>query len=76
MRYLTIYKETVRNSISKAAAYRLSFVLGMIVMVLSNIVFPLVTILIYNAGASFEGGLCMRCCWFNLFLQWQTVWQV
>lgn len=54
-KYLRIYKETVKNCIAQTATYRANFVLGTVVTLLSNIVFPLVTILIYNSGASFEG---------------------
>lgn len=54
-KYFKIYKETVKNCISQTATYRANFILGTIVTVLSNIVFPLVTILIYGSGASFEG---------------------
>lgn len=54
-KYLKIYIETVKNCISQTATYRANFILGTIVTLMSNIVFPLVTILIYNSGASFEG---------------------
>ncbi len=55
MKYLRIYKETIRNCIAQTAAYRANFLLGTIVTILSNIVFPLITLLIYRSGASFEG---------------------
>lgn len=53
-KYLRIYKETIRNSIATASAYRANFILNNFVSLLGNIVFPLVTILIYNSGASFK----------------------
>ena len=55
IKYLKIYKETIKSCIARTSAYRANFILGTIVTILSNIVFPLVTILIYNSGASFEG---------------------
>ncbi|MBR3645301.1 MAG: ABC-2 family transporter protein [Lachnospiraceae bacterium] len=55
MKYLKIYKETIRNSIAEVAAYRVDFLLSSLVTIISNVVFPLVTILIYSSGASFEG---------------------
>lgn len=54
IKYLKIYKETIKNCISQTAAYRANFILATIVTILSNIVFPLVTLLIYQSGASFE----------------------
>lgn len=55
VKYLKIYKETIRNCVAQTAAYRANFILGTVVTILSNIVFPMITLLIYNAGASFEG---------------------
>lgn len=54
-KYFKLYKETIRSSISRSTAYRANFILGMIVCLLSNVIFPLVTLLIYQSGASFEG---------------------
>lgn len=54
-KYLQIYKETVKNCIAQTATYRANFILGTVVTILSNIVFPLITLLIYRSGASFEG---------------------
>lgn len=54
-KYFRIYKETVKNCIAQTATYRANFVLGTVVTILSNIVFPLITLLIYSSGASFEG---------------------
>jgi len=36
-------------------AYRLDFVLSMIITLAGNVMFPLITVLIYNSGASFPG---------------------
>ncbi|MBD5488270.1 MAG: hypothetical protein HDR13_05675 [Lachnospiraceae bacterium] len=55
IRYLRIYKETIRNSIAQTATYRANFILGVVVTLLSNIVFPLITLLIYHSGACYEG---------------------
>lgn len=55
MKYLQILRVSIRASFGAAAAYRANFWLSMMITLLSNILFPLVTILIYNAGASFPG---------------------
>lgn len=55
MRHLKIYGVCVRTAFSQAAAYRMDFILGSIITLLSNILFPLVTVLIYANGASFPG---------------------
>uniref|UniRef100_UPI004057B882 ABC transporter permease n=1 Tax=Acetatifactor sp. TaxID=1872090 RepID=UPI004057B882 len=54
-KYFRIYKETIKNCIAQTATYRANFILGTVVTILSNIVFPLITLLIYQSGASFEG---------------------
>lgn len=54
-KHLLIYKESMRVSIASAATYRANFILHSIITLLGNIVFPLVTLLIYGSGASFEG---------------------
>lgn len=53
MRYFKIYFTCLHTAFSKAAAYRLDFVLGNFITLLSNIIFPLVTVLIYVSGAQF-----------------------
>ncbi|MDR0293275.1 MAG: ABC-2 family transporter protein [Oscillospiraceae bacterium] len=50
---LAIYKTCVKTALNRAAAYRLNFILSFLITLGSNILFPLVTILIYNSGASF-----------------------
>lgn len=45
----------MRISLAAASTYRTNFVLQSIITLLSNIVFPMVTLLIYGSGASFEG---------------------
>lgn len=52
-RYLSIYRQCIKVSFSTAATYRFNFILNSIIMLVSNILFPLVTILIYGSGASF-----------------------
>ncbi|HEX3023412.1 MAG TPA: ABC-2 family transporter protein, partial [Lachnospiraceae bacterium] len=54
-KYITIYREAMRNSFAAASTYRANFLLQTVVTLLSNILFPLVTILIYHSGASFQG---------------------
>ncbi len=53
MRYIKIYLTCVRVAFSQAAAYRTDFILGNIITLLSNILFPLVTVVIYANGAEF-----------------------
>lgn len=55
MRYIKIYLTCLHTAFSRAAAYRLDFVLGNFITLLSNIIFPLVTVLIYVGGAEFPG---------------------
>jgi len=50
-----IYKECIKISLSSAAAYRLDFILSMVISLVGNILFPLVTVLIYRSGAGFPG---------------------
>jgi ABC-2 type transport system permease protein len=40
---------------SRALTYRLNFLFSMIITLFFNLLFPLITILIYNSGASFPG---------------------
>lgn len=54
-KYLNIYWETLRIAIASATAYRANFILSNLIALMSNIAFPLVTFLIYRAGASFRG---------------------
>lgn len=53
MSAIKIYFVCIKVSISRAMSYRSNFILGSVITLLSNILFPLVTVLIYNAGASF-----------------------
>ncbi len=54
-RYLHIYKECIKVAFTTASTYRLNFFLNSVIMVLGDILFPLVTLLIYGSGAGFEG---------------------
>ncbi len=54
-RYLQLYKICLRTTFVTATSYRLNFILGMIITFVSNILFPLVTLLIYANGQSFPG---------------------
>jgi len=54
-KYLKIYLHAIRVSISSAMAYRANFLLQIFINLLGNVVFPLVTLLIYATGASFQG---------------------
>ncbi|MBR5090387.1 MAG: ABC-2 family transporter protein [Ruminiclostridium sp.] len=55
MRYIKIYFTCLRIAFSQAAAYRADFLLGNLITLLSNILFPLVTVVIYANGAQFPG---------------------
>lgn len=54
-RYLRIYKECIRVAFATAATYRMNFFLNSVIMLLGDILFPLVTLLIYGSGAGFKG---------------------
>lgn len=54
-RYLSIYRECIRVAFAAAATYRMNFFLNTVIMLLGDILFPLVTILIYGSGAGFQG---------------------
>jgi ABC-2 type transport system permease protein len=54
-RYLLIYRECIKVAFATASTYRLNFFLNSVIMLLGDILFPLVTILIYGSGAGFEG---------------------
>lgn len=55
MKYIKMYLACAHTAFSRAAAYRADFLLGSIITLLSNILFPLVTVLIYSNGATFPG---------------------
>jgi ABC-2 type transport system permease protein len=55
MKYIKMYIACTHTAFSRAAAYRADFLLGSIITLLSNILFPLVTVLIYTNGATFPG---------------------
>jgi len=52
-KYIRIYIECIKISISTALTYRLNFLLDNFIMLVSNILFPLFTLLIYGSGAEF-----------------------
>ncbi|MBQ8326615.1 MAG: ABC-2 family transporter protein [Lachnospiraceae bacterium] len=55
MSHVKIYLTCLRTSFSQAAAYRADFLMSNLITLLSNILFPLATILIYTNGAEFTG---------------------
>lgn len=55
MKYWTILRACIRTSFASAITYRANFLLSTVISLLSNVLFPLVTILIYKSGASFPG---------------------
>lgn len=52
-KYLLFYKECIKVSFATASTYRANFLINTFIMVVSNLLFPFVTILIYQSGASF-----------------------
>lgn len=54
-KYIRIYIECIKISIAAALSYRLNFLLDSFITLVSNILFPLVTLLIYGSGAEFPG---------------------
>lgn len=55
MKHIKMYFACVRTAFAQAAAYRTDFIMGSFITLLSNILFPLVTVLIYANGAEFPG---------------------
>lgn len=53
MKYIKIYLTCLQTAFSSAAAYRTNFLLGNLITLLSNIIFPLVTVVVYSNGAAF-----------------------
>ncbi|MCL2357692.1 MAG: ABC-2 family transporter protein [Defluviitaleaceae bacterium] len=53
--FFSVYKSCIKTALVQATAYRLNFLLSMLITLAFNLLFPLVTILIYNAGAGFPG---------------------
>ncbi len=54
-RYLTVYRECVKVAFASTSTYRLNFLLNCTIMLLGDIIFPLITVLIYGSGAGFKG---------------------
>ncbi len=54
-RYWDVYKQCLYSALLSASAYRMNFFVSSLITLVSNILFPLVTLLIYRAGASFSG---------------------
>jgi len=54
-RLFYIYGVCIKTALAKVGAYRLNFALSFFITLFSNILFLLVTILIYNSGQSFPG---------------------
>jgi ABC-2 type transport system permease protein len=55
MKWFKIYKTCAGTAMARSLTYRLNFVLSLLITLGFNILFPLVTILIYRSGASFPG---------------------
>jgi len=55
MNKLKTYFKCVKIALAQASAYRSDFIINIILTIISNLLFPLVTILIYANGTSFPG---------------------
>lgn len=54
-RMYLIYKTCMKANIASAITYRVNFILNSLIMLIGNVLFPLVTVFIYNSNASFAG---------------------
>ncbi len=54
-RYAAIFGASLRTAFSSVSAYRVNFIMSILITFFSNVLFPLVTILIYRSGAAFPG---------------------
>lgn len=54
-RFFKMYRVAIRMAVSSAMAYRADFIVNFLITLVSNFFVPLVTILIYGAGASIPG---------------------
>ncbi len=54
-RFFSMYKVAVRSAFSTVSAYRANFMFSFFMVLLGNLGVPLVTVLIYGAGASLPG---------------------
>ena len=52
---LSVYKQAIKNNIAQILAYRMDFALNSVIRLLSDILLPLVTIIVYTSGFSFPG---------------------
>ena len=55
MKHIRIYLTCLHTAFKRVAAYRADFIMELVITLISNIFFPLVTILIYANGAEFPG---------------------
>lgn len=61
-RYVEVYKQCMYSAVQTASAYRMNFIVSSLITLIGNILFPLVTLLIYRAGTSFPAGAYTRSC--------------
>ncbi len=54
-KYVNVYAKCMRSAFLASAAYRMNFIVGCLITLAGNILFPLVTLLIYRSGTSFPG---------------------
>lgn len=54
-KYAAMYRECVKIAVAQSVAYRADFLLSLIISLAANFGLPLVTLLIYQSGASFPG---------------------
>lgn len=53
--YVNVYAQCMRSAFLASSAYRMNFMIGSLITLAGNILFPLVTLLIYQSGTSFPG---------------------
>ncbi|WP_150266011.1 ABC transporter permease [Paenibacillus tepidiphilus] len=54
-RLLRIYRVCVMANLATAISYRMNFILNCLITLIGNVLFPLVTVIIYQSNASFAG---------------------
>jgi ABC-2 type transport system permease protein len=55
MRYARIFISAAKSNIAAMLAYRTDCIVGMIILVISELLLPLLTALVYNAGMAYPG---------------------
>ena len=59
---LRLYSTGMRIGLAENLAYRGNFLIRFFVMLLSDLLFPMVALLVYRSGAAFPGGPWRKSC--------------